>query len=74
VADTAMLIMQDVLNLPNSCRLNQPGLGRGQWRWRLTADDLARANRSGLRDMAELYGRQPIKPERKAAEDVEAGE
>ena len=71
VADTAIITMQDVLDLPNSCRMNRPGLGDGQWRWRLTADGLARANRSGLRDMIELYGRQPEKAPRETARDVE---
>jgi 4-alpha-glucanotransferase len=74
VADTAMLMMQDVLNLPNSCRLNRPGRGAGQWRWRLAEGDLDRASRSGLREMAELYGRLPIKPVRKAAGDAGTGE
>ena len=71
VADTAIITMQDILDLPNSCRMNRPGLGEGQWRWRLTADGLASANRAGLRDMIELYGRQPVKAAREAAKDVE---
>ncbi|MCL2001737.1 MAG: 4-alpha-glucanotransferase [Planctomycetes bacterium] len=71
VADTAILLMQDVLNLPNSCRMNRPGLGENQWLWRLTTEQLAEAPRGWLKDMAHLYGRQPIKSERKAAQDVE---
>ncbi len=70
VADTAVLLMQDVLNLPNSCRMNRPGHGEGQWLWRLTEDQLAGASRGGLRDMVYLYGRQPIKSERPVVEDV----
>lgn len=74
VADTAMLLMQDVFNLPNSCRMNRPGLGEDQWRWRLTSDQLSAAPWGGLRDMVFLYGRQPIKPVREEVEDVEAEE
>jgi 4-alpha-glucanotransferase len=70
VADTAMLIMQDVLDLPNSCRMNRPGQGEGQWLWRLADGDLERANRAGLREMAELYGRLASKPEREIVPDV----
>lgn len=73
VADTAMLLMQDVLNLPNSCRMNRPGLGENQWRWRMTGDQLANIPWSGLRDMAYLYGRQPIKPAKDEIRDVVTG-
>lgn len=74
VADTAILLMQDVLNLPNSCRMNRPGIGENQWRWRMTGDQLTHANWGGLRDMVFLYGRQPVKPVRETVEDVEAVE
>lgn len=72
VADTAMLLMQDVLNLPNSCRMNRPGLGEGQWRWRLTREQLDGASWSGLADMIALYDRQPVKREKETVEDVDA--
>ena len=72
VADTAMLLMQDVLNLPNSCRMNRPGLGEGQWRWRLTREQLDGASWSGLADMIALYDRQPVKREKETVEDVYA--
>ncbi|MCC8189762.1 MAG: 4-alpha-glucanotransferase [Planctomycetes bacterium] len=74
VADTAILLMQDVLNLGNDCRMNRPGLGDNQWRWRLTGEELARANWGGLRDMVYLYGRQPVKPDRATVGDVQADE
>ena len=74
VADTAMILMQDVLNLPNSCRMNRPGLGENQWRWRLTGEQLDNAPWGGIRDMVYLFGRQPVKEEREEAEDVEAVE
>ncbi|MCC8165465.1 MAG: 4-alpha-glucanotransferase [Planctomycetes bacterium] len=70
VANTAMVLMQDVLDLPNSCRMNRPGLGEGQWRWRLTSDQLANAPYGGIRDMVHLYGREPVKPAKEIIEDV----
>ena len=70
VANTAMVQMQDVLGLPNDCRMNRPGHGEGQWRWRLTGEQLAGAPHEGVRDMVYLYGREPAKPEREAVEDV----
>ena len=74
VADTAVAPMQDVLDLPNSCRMNRPGLGENQWRWRLTEEQLANAPWGGIRDMVYLYDRQPVKPEREAVQDVKTAE
>ncbi len=72
VANTAILLMQDVLNLPNSCRLNRPGLGEGQWLWRLTDGQIDEASWGGLRDMIYLYGREPEKKDKEKIEDVDA--
>jgi 4-alpha-glucanotransferase len=62
VADTAIIPMQDVLNLPNTCRMNRPGLGEGQWLWRLTREQLTDAPWGSLSDLVYLYSRQPVKP------------
>ncbi len=72
VADTAMVLMQDVLNLPNSCRMNRPGHGENQWRWRLTGDQLANAPSQGLCDLVYLYGREPVKRTPDVIGDVDA--
>ena len=72
VADTAMLLAQDLLGLPNSCRMNRPGLGENQWRWRMTGEQFDALPWGGLRDMVYLYERQPAKPDREPVEDVEA--
>ena len=72
VADTAVVQMQDILCLPNSCRMNRPGHGEGQWRWRLTAEQLENAPWGPVRDLVHLYGREPVKKEREAVKDVEA--
>jgi 4-alpha-glucanotransferase len=34
--NTAIYPMQDVLGLPNTCRMNYPGLPEGNWEWRFT--------------------------------------
>lgn len=74
VADTAILLMQDMLNLPNSARLNRPGQGEGQWLWRLEEGQIEQASWGGLRDMVYLYGREPLKKEKPPVGDVEAEE
>lgn len=71
VANTAMVQMQDILDLPNSCRMNRPGLGDGQWGWRMTSDQLANAPWGPVCDMVRLYGREPVKAAKEPAEDVE---
>ncbi len=70
VADTAMMLTQDLYNLPNSARMNRPGLGDNQWRWRLTEEQLHNAPWGGLRDMIYLYERQPVKKDKEVIEDV----
>ncbi len=37
VADTAMVPMQDLLNLGEAARMNTPGTSDGNWRWRMLA-------------------------------------
>ena len=74
VADTAMLLMQDIFNLPNACRMNRPGQGENQWRWRMTGEQLENAPWGGLADMVHLYGRQPVKTAREPVGDVRTEE
>ena len=66
VADTAIVPMQDVLGLGNEARMNLPGRGSGNWRWRLLESDLTAEVRDRLLDLALLYGR--------AARETEDGE
>ena len=35
-ADLAVVPVQDLLGLDNSCRMNHPGTNGGNWCWRLT--------------------------------------
>ena len=39
VADTAVVPMQDILGLGSDCRMNTPGVGAGNWKWRMTNDE-----------------------------------
>lgn len=57
VADTAIIPMQDYLNLGEFARINTPGLASGNWQWRLNEwalnDDLA----ANIAHLTEIYGR-----------------
>ncbi len=59
VSNTSIFPMQDPLMLGSDARMNRPGAGENQWRWRMTARQLRDAPASGLRQLAELYGRLP---------------
>jgi 4-alpha-glucanotransferase len=57
VADTAILPMQDVLGLDECGRMNRPGIGEGNWEWRLRADQLTPDLAARLRELTEISGR-----------------
>ncbi|AMY11046.1 4-alpha-glucanotransferase [Luteitalea pratensis] len=59
VADTAIIPVQDVLGLGSDARMNVPGRASGNWRWRLQPGALKGPHASGLRRLADLYGRLP---------------
>jgi len=48
VARLAVVPMQDLLNLPSTARMNRPGSTDGNWRWRFSAVELARLERTRL--------------------------
>jgi len=58
VADTVIILMQDILELDNSARTNVPGETNG-WRWRLKEGQFTEAHQTRLYKMAETYGRLP---------------
>jgi 4-alpha-glucanotransferase len=60
VADTAIVPLQDVLDLGSEARMNLPGRADGNWSWRFESAALTHALRDRLRDLAELYGRWPV--------------
>jgi 4-alpha-glucanotransferase len=63
VANLAVIPLQDFLNLGPSGRFNTPGKSQGNWTWRYREDQLrALGDQSGpyLRELAALYGREPL--------------
>jgi 4-alpha-glucanotransferase len=58
-ARLAMLQAQDVLGLGSEARMNTPGRGSQQWRWRLRPGELTAAHARRLRRLAEAAGRLP---------------
>jgi len=56
-ARTAVIPVQDVLNLPAEFRMNLPGRAEGNWEWRLEPDALTGEVAAGLRRIAEETGR-----------------
>jgi malto-oligosyltrehalose synthase/4-alpha-glucanotransferase len=57
VAQTAILPLQDVLGLDENERINTPGTGKDNWRWRLKEDLLSHKTEKQLREWAKLYNR-----------------
>ena len=57
VADTAIVPAQDLLGLGSEARMNRPGTGSGNWRWRLGPGQLTRETARTLAVMTETYGR-----------------
>ena len=40
-AETVIIPVQDILGLGQECRMNVPGVGQGNWQWRLTFDQMS---------------------------------
>ena len=57
VADTAIIPLQDLLGLPSSARMNQPGTGTGNWRWRMKVGAITPEIEKRLADMTKIYDR-----------------
>ena len=72
VADTAVIPMQDLMNLGNEARTNLPSTESGNWQWRYTAEMLTDGMAAGLGEFAELYGRAPGAEEALLLPDVGA--
>jgi len=62
VADTAIVPLQDVLGAGPEARMNLPGRGHGNWRWRYAASDLTPDVRRRLRAITEGSGRSAPPP------------
>lgn len=59
VADMAIAPLQDWLRLGSEARMNVPGVADGNWRWRLTDDQVTAALLDRIAELTELYNRQP---------------
>jgi 4-alpha-glucanotransferase len=57
-AGLAVLPVQDLLGLGSDARMNLPGSSRGNWRWRLTADQMDEAFCAGASPQLGEYGRR----------------
>jgi len=57
VAALAIAPLQDVLNLGNDARMNQPGSADGNWRWRCTSEMLSASAFQLLRDLTHASAR-----------------
>jgi 4-alpha-glucanotransferase len=57
VADTAMIPLQDLLNLGSAARLNTPGTASGNWAWRYDPKLLTPALAQELLALTKLYSR-----------------
>jgi 4-alpha-glucanotransferase len=63
VADTAVVTMQDLMELGTEARMNFPGKTGGYWRWRYTPQMLTAEIGRRLRELTVLYGRAPQEEE-----------
>jgi 4-alpha-glucanotransferase len=57
VASWMIVPLQDVLGLGDEARMNQPSTPSGNWRWRVTSQQLTQEAADKLREIARLYGR-----------------
>lgn len=57
VAKTVIVPFQDVLNLDERARFNNPSIPEGNWTWKLKSEALVPENFSQMKYLTELYGR-----------------
>ncbi len=57
IADVVILQMQDVLQLGNEARMNQPSTVGMNWKWRITNDCITEERRNWIRTLTALYRR-----------------
>jgi 4-alpha-glucanotransferase len=58
-ADLAVIPVQDVLGLGSEARMNTPGVGEGNWGWRVAEDALTKAAQARLLEMTRVNRRVP---------------
>ena len=57
VADTAIVPVQDILNLGSEARMNRPGAEHDNWSWRVTDGALTAKHGGELRELGAVSGR-----------------
>jgi 4-alpha-glucanotransferase len=57
IANIAMIPLQDILGFDKGARMNTPGTGRDNWRWRVLPDQLTATIEARLREWVLTYGR-----------------
>jgi 4-alpha-glucanotransferase len=73
-ADTAVIPLQDAMNLGSEARMNVPSRSGGNWQWRFAEDMVGEQIIGRLRELSRLYGRcsgsKPAKSDPRAAGTV----
>lgn len=57
VADTAVIPMQDYLELGHEARINTPSTLGGNWEWRMDRDACTQELSAHMLELAQIYGR-----------------
>jgi 4-alpha-glucanotransferase len=57
VADTVIIPLQDLLELPEEFRMNLPGTAGGNWSWRFSKGVLTAKLAKRVLELTEVYGR-----------------
>ena len=70
-ADTAIIPLQDVLNLPTEHRMNIPGTAEGNWGFRFSFEQWDEGFTAGLRYLSELFGRNETERAENAENETE---
>ena len=60
VANLSIIPMQDILGLGQQARMNRPAVKQGNWRWRLSKEQLTPLITQRLLKITETYGRAKI--------------
>ncbi len=74
VAELFVAQLQDYLGLGSESRINVPGVGQGNWRWRLRPGQASAALAEEIRSLTALYGRCPWQPEPKTTGETDEEE
>jgi len=57
VAHTVVIPIQDILGLGKEARMNRPATNQGNWKWRMTRQQLQAAPHTPLKHLTRLYAR-----------------